>query len=282
MPRIGALLDVTDWSQSTAESWLRYERVMSPDVADMVLDSISARLPAGASARLALYTGGASDTDPTGATLIADVGVASNPGGAAAVITVPAGKQPIPRNARLWLGYKATNEQFFHANDDEDNVGDLLGGWWEWAPDGPSDLDTPWAATVPQIGAGMAVQVNSAIAFDYSIGPGGTPGNASGALGGAAASTSAPAGNASASRAVSITLRSAVGVPLSFTERRFWTRTSLDGPAVDGGVGGLSVVCNNSGVFELTNLSVDAGPGWLTYKDPNDDLNCHTVPVVFE
>lgn len=107
----------------------------------------------------------------------------------------------------------------------------------------------------------------------------GTPGDASGGLASATAVT--PDGAASVARSVSVTLKNATGTLLNTVSRRFWTRSTLDAAAVDGGAGGLSVVSNGVGVFALTGLSVLAGAGWLTYKDPSDDLNCHTVPVIF-
>lgn len=108
---------------------------------------------------------------------------------------------------------------------------------------------------------------------------GGTPGNASGDVGIATAST--PTAVASTARSVNITMRNGGGTLLNTVARRFWTRATLDQAAADGGVGGLSVVCNSLGVFALSGLGVSSGPGWLTYKDPSDDLNCHSVPVTF-
>lgn len=108
---------------------------------------------------------------------------------------------------------------------------------------------------------------------------GGTPGNASGDIATVTAST--PDGTASTTRAVTVTLKNNSGSPLVSVSRRFWTRNSLNGAAADGGAGGLAVTCDGAGVFALTGLAVLAGAGWLTYKDPADDLNCHTVPVTF-
>ena len=116
-------------------------------------------------------------------------------------------------------------------------------------------------------------------AASFRVPGGSTPGNASGDIGSVAAS--APAGSASSTRAVTITLKNNAGAPLVSVSRRFWTRNTLDAAAADGGAGGLAVTCDSSGVFALTGLAVLAGPGWLTYKDPSDDLNCHTVPVTF-
>lgn len=107
----------------------------------------------------------------------------------------------------------------------------------------------------------------------------GAAGNASGDIATATATT--PDGAASSSRSLSVTLRNGAGTLLSGVTRRFWTRSTLDAAAVDGGAGGLSVTCNSVGVFSLTDLNVGAGAGWLTYKSPSDDLNCHTVPVTF-
>jgi len=103
--------------------------------------------------------------------------------------------------------------------------------------------------------------------------------NASGSVG--AVSAISVSGSASSARSVSVTLLNNAQLPLVSVARRFWTRSTLDAAAVDGGVGGLSVTCDGNGVFSLTGLNVGAGPGWLTYKDPFDDLNCHTVPVTF-
>lgn len=104
-------------------------------------------------------------------------------------------------------------------------------------------------------------------------------GNASGS--GATATASAPDGSASSARSITVTLVNGSGDPLDTVSRRFWTRNGIHDAAADGGAGGLAVTCNASGQFVLTNLLVLAGPGWLTFKDPVDDLNCHTVPVTY-
>jgi hypothetical protein len=117
------------------------------------------------------------------------------------------------------------------------------------------------------------------IGFDQRTASGGTAGNASGLIDTATASSIS--GSASSARSVTITLRNNAGILLSGVTRRFWTRATLDAAAADGGSTGLSFTCDSSGVFVINGLTVAGGAGWLTYKDPSDDLNCHNIPVTF-
>lgn len=115
----------------------------------------------------------------------------------------------------------------------------------------------------------------------YATGTGtedsGTPASGDGAT----ATTSAAAASASGSRAVTVTLETLAHTPLNAVERRFWTRQTINGAAIDGGSSGLAVTCNSSGVFALTGLSVPAGAGFLSWAAPGDAMTHHTVPVTF-
>lgn len=128
---------------------------------------------------------------------------------------------------------------------------------------------TPVTVDVMGVGTGADSAPSSA----------GGPGDASGSI--STVTGSSPAGTASSARSVTITLKDGSGAALNTVSRRFWTRTTIDGAAADGGAGGLAVTCNGSGVFSLTGLLVLSGAGWLTYKDASDDMTAHTVPVVF-
>lgn len=86
---------------------------------------------------------------------------------------------------------------------------------------------------------------------------------------------------ASATRSTSITLYDASSNVLASTNLRVWTRVDIEDAAVDGGTTGLSLTTNGSGVLSVTGLSIAAGNGWLTIKDPTDDNNCHNYPVTF-
>lgn len=84
-----------------------------------------------------------------------------------------------------------------------------------------------------------------------------------------------------ASSTVTQQMVNSVGTPLNAVSRRFWTRTSLNGAAIDGGASGLLVTCNASGQFVLTGLSIPAGAGWLTYSDDADPTKSINIPVTF-
>lgn len=87
---------------------------------------------------------------------------------------------------------------------------------------------------------------------------------------------------AAASRTVTVQLRSrATGTLLNNVARRFWTRLTLSGAAVDGGADGLNVTCNASGQFVLTGLTIAAGAGYVTYHDPADNTKSINIPVTF-
>lgn len=88
--------------------------------------------------------------------------------------------------------------------------------------------------------------------------------------------------NGGTGRSITLTLSQRVGdsvVPLNEVQRRFWTRSTLDGAAVDGSSAGIAVTCNNVGVFVVNGLTIEAGDCWLMYKDAADDMTCHMVPV---
>lgn len=72
------------------------------------------RYNSGYNIRTAIYTGGTSDDDPNGATLLADLGVSTfaNLPAAAAWHTVTAGSQAISVGARLWLALKGQHGIF--------------------------------------------------------------------------------------------------------------------------------------------------------------------------
>lgn len=161
----------------TSESFARFARLTSPSTSGMVLDNIKIRLPATSSARVALYSGGTSDADPAGATLIFE-GLASNATGADAVVTVTAAQQAIPAGARLWLAHKGTNENRYYvytvgnphpADGADSEAGDLLSAVWIWGPLAGIDTDTTdeWPSTVPSADTegGNAPQM----ALTYSI-----------------------------------------------------------------------------------------------------------------
>lgn len=87
---------------------------------------------------------------------------------------------------------------------------------------------------------------------------------------------------AAASRTVTVTIRSrATGTLLNAQARRFWTRLTLSGAAVDGSTDGLNVTCNASGAFVLTGLTIAAGAGYVTYHDPADSTKSINIPVTF-
>jgi len=106
---------------------------------------------------------------------------------------------------------------------------------------------------------------------------GGSPGNASGA--GSSDTASAPTATAAQTSSVSLTLKTASG---NFTQAsKFWTRTSLQSAATDGGSGGISATPDVDGVVTLTGLTIAPGDGWVTMKETADDLNSHNYPVTF-
>lgn len=85
-------------------------------------------------------------------------------------------------------------------------------------------------------------------------------------------------------RSVGITLRDAgaVGQPLlNGQTRKFWTRTTLDGVAIDGGTAGISLTCGTDGVFILSGLTIAAGAGFLTIADPADPNKSHNYSVTY-
>lgn len=184
MPRIGASLEsASPHAMESSESWTRFARLLSPNLENMVLDDIQIRLPPNSAARVALYVGGASDTDPAGASLIFE-GLASNATGSAAVVTVAAAQEAIPANARLWLAHKGTNEDRYfvytvgdpHPGDGPDTeAGDLLSAAWDWGPSASINTDTssPWPSTLTTSEplGGNAVMM----ALTYSTGGGPTP-----------------------------------------------------------------------------------------------------------
>ena len=71
------------------------------------------------------------------------------------------------------------------------------------------------------------------------------------------------------------------GAALNAQTLNFWTRTTLNGAAVDGGGVGLSVTSNGSGVFSFSGLSVDAGAGFITVQNPLDNTFSANYPVTF-
>lgn len=178
--QLGANVDVSVAGHlaESSESYARFARLASPATSGMVLDNIKIRLPATSSARVALYSGGTSDTDPAGATLIFE-GLASNATGSDAVVTVTAAQQSIPASTRLWLAHKGTNQNRYyvytagnpHPSDGADpEAGDLLSAVWVWGPSASIDTDTDaaWPSTVPSADTegGNAPQM----ALTYSVG----------------------------------------------------------------------------------------------------------------
>lgn len=176
---LGALVDsASPHAAEGSDQWVRYARLLSPNTADMVLDNIRIRLPPNSSARVALYSGGTSDTDPAGATLIFE-GLATNASGSAAVITVAASQQAIPANTRLWLAHKGAGQDRYYAytvgnphpaDGPDPEAGDLLSAVWDWGPNAGINTDTtaawPSTATTDNPDGGNAVQM----ALTYSVG----------------------------------------------------------------------------------------------------------------
>lgn len=76
-------------------------------------------------------------------------------------------------------------------------------------------------------------------------------------------------------RSFSITLRDASGVLLNGVNLKFWTRTTKDGAAVDGGSTGLSITCGSNGVFSSNTLTIAAGTYYLFWEDPSDPYKSH-------
>ncbi len=82
----------------------------SPNVANMILKSISVYESTGSasdSIRVALYSGGTSDTNPSGASLI--FGALLSGAGGAGWKVASAGDESIPQNTRIWVGLKGSS-----------------------------------------------------------------------------------------------------------------------------------------------------------------------------
>lgn len=182
MPYLGADLAATgSFSDQSAESYLRFlEITASPATANMVLDNIQIRLPASATADVALYSGGTSASS-TGMSLIFS-GQAVNGGGASAVITVTAGSQSIPQSTRIWLCHKGANQNITVGNVGDGVMDDIVTLADMWGPDQtPSNMATlgePWPAVVPAFQGTGGTTALPIMGLNYSIGGGGsTPRN---------------------------------------------------------------------------------------------------------
>ena len=98
----------------------------SPNLADMQLDSISLYFSgSGQQPRIALYTGGTA-ADPTGATLVEDLGQLTI-NGSAAFYTINSTSNPtIPQNAQIWIAVKhGTSGPTGYLDTNSANRGDL-------------------------------------------------------------------------------------------------------------------------------------------------------------
>lgn len=84
-----------------------------------------------------------------------------------------------------------------------------------------------------------------------------------------------------ATSSTTLTLRDSAETLLNAQTLNFWTKLTEYGAAVDGGTGGLSATCNSSGVFTFSGLSIDAGAGFLTVKNPADNTYSANYPVTF-
>lgn len=84
-----------------------------------------------------------------------------------------------------------------------------------------------------------------------------------------------------ATSTATLTLKDENNVALNAQTLNFWTRTTLNGAAVDGSTNGLSVTSNSSGVFSFSGLSVSAGAGFITVRNPNDNTFSANYPVTF-
>lgn len=118
----------------------------------------------------------------------------------------------------------------------------------------------------------------SAVSLIAAFKEAGGTANASGA--GATDAASAPAGSAAQQTSVTLTFKNAAGVAYT-APSKFWTRQSIAGAAIDGGSGGISATPDSGGVVILSGLTIPAGPGWVSFKETADDLNCHNYPVTF-
>lgn len=180
MPYLGADLAATgSFSDQSAEHFLRFLEIpSSPATASMVLDNIQIRLPAGATADVALYSGG-STNDSTGMTLIFS-GQGANGGGASAVVTVTAGGQSIPASTRIWLAHKGANENITIGTVPDGVMDDIATMAEMWGPSQtPSNMATlgqPWPTVVPPFEGSGGVFALPIMGLNYSVGGGGSTG----------------------------------------------------------------------------------------------------------
>ncbi len=184
---------MTTWGNSntnggTEATWFtnscRALRGTFPNVADATLVSVSINLRRASASldrvfRLAVYTGGTSDTDPTGATLLEDLGELSTGTGASADVlttyTANSVSSPtIPANTRVWL-FGKHNFASLSMRTGNTRTTELSTGWRNVVGMASNSSGTAFESTVPSVTTGGSDTTQEfSWWLDYTIGGGGT------------------------------------------------------------------------------------------------------------
>lgn len=152
----------------------RLQALLAPE--DGQLDSISVYIPVDnrggdENIRVALYSGGAGDSDPTGATLVEDLGVL--PGaGTTGWRTVSSSINPtFTVGTRLWLGIK-TNSGYGlqYAYTTTAVQGNFVGSWIEDITIN-NDETVAWPSSVPDSGTAEGSTVSFYLTYTATSGP---------------------------------------------------------------------------------------------------------------
>jgi hypothetical protein len=110
------------------------------------LDSVTVEvgIDAGA-ARVAVYAGGTSDTDPTNATLVVDLGLIGNGTGN---LTLTAGGQSLTAGTRYWLALKSNDGASWRARKTDATVGGNFAAAARQTTGESADETAAWSASI--------------------------------------------------------------------------------------------------------------------------------------
>jgi hypothetical protein len=111
------------------------------------LDSVTVEIGIDAGdARVAVYAGGTSDTDPTGATLVVDLGLIG--GTTTGLRTLTAGGQSLTAATRYWLGIKSDDAASYRARKTDTTIGGNFAAACRTTTGEAAAEGTPWSASI--------------------------------------------------------------------------------------------------------------------------------------